>query len=131
MVTADEIGSIAVFAGLSEADRERLARAAADITLRQASTRRTRAASARSSPSSTGGSRRSSSSTGSSASSASAQPGDIFGEVPIALGTVFPVGFRAAEASRVLRIEPHDYHARRGRASPTSRRRSAGSRPTG
>lgn len=33
MVTAAEIGSIAVFAGLPEADRERLARAAADITL--------------------------------------------------------------------------------------------------
>jgi len=31
--------------------------------------------------------------------------------VPIALGTVFPVGFRAAEASRVLRLEPRDYHA--------------------
>jgi thioredoxin reductase (NADPH) len=31
--------------------------------------------------------------------------------VPIALGTFFPVGFRAAEASRVLRIEPNDYHA--------------------
>ena len=38
-------------------------------------------------------------------------PGDIFGEVPIALGTVFPVGFRAAEASRVMRVEAHDYHA--------------------
>ena len=30
---------------------------------------------------------------------------------PIALGTVFPVGFRAAEPSRVMRIDPHDYHA--------------------
>ena len=38
-------------------------------------------------------------------------PGDIFGEVPLTLGTVFPVGFRAAEQSRVLRIEPQDYHA--------------------
>jgi thioredoxin reductase (NADPH) len=38
-------------------------------------------------------------------------PGDIFGEVPIALGTVFPVGFRAAEPSRVMRIEARDYHA--------------------
>jgi thioredoxin reductase (NADPH) len=38
-------------------------------------------------------------------------PGDVFGEVPLALGTVFPVGFRAAEASRVMRIDPHDYHA--------------------
>ena len=39
------------------------------------------------------------------------RPGDVFGEVPIALGTVFPVGFRAAETSRVMRIEPADYHA--------------------
>jgi thioredoxin reductase (NADPH) len=38
-------------------------------------------------------------------------PGDLFGEVPVTLGTVFPVGFRAAEPSRVMRIEPRDYHA--------------------
>jgi thioredoxin reductase (NADPH) len=38
------------------------------------------------------------------------RPGDIFGEVPITLGTLFPVGFRAAEPSRVMRLEPHDYH---------------------
>src|ERR1044072_7204616 len=38
-------------------------------------------------------------------------PGEIFGEVPIVLGTVFPVGFRAAVPSRVMRIEPRDYHA--------------------
>src|SRR5438552_3566279 len=38
-------------------------------------------------------------------------PGDIFGEVPLTLGTVFPVGFRAATKSRVIRIEPRDYHA--------------------
>jgi thioredoxin reductase (NADPH) len=37
--------------------------------------------------------------------------GDIFGEVPVTLGTVFPVGFRAAERSRVMRIEANDYHA--------------------
>jgi thioredoxin reductase (NADPH) len=39
------------------------------------------------------------------------RPGDIFGEVPITLGTLFPVGFRAAQPTRVLRIELHDYHA--------------------
>jgi thioredoxin reductase (NADPH) len=39
------------------------------------------------------------------------KPGDIFGEVPITLGTVFPVGFRAAEQTRVMRLEPRDYHA--------------------
>ncbi|HWD86098.1 MAG TPA: FAD-dependent oxidoreductase [Solirubrobacteraceae bacterium] len=38
-------------------------------------------------------------------------PGDIFGEFPLVFGTLFPVGFRAAEPSRVMRIEARDYHA--------------------
>jgi thioredoxin reductase (NADPH) len=38
-------------------------------------------------------------------------PGQLFGEVPVTLGTVFPVGFRAAVASRVMRSEPRAYHA--------------------
>jgi thioredoxin reductase (NADPH) len=38
-------------------------------------------------------------------------PGAIFGEVPITLGTAFPSGFRAAEASRVMQIEAALYHA--------------------
>jgi thioredoxin reductase (NADPH) len=37
--------------------------------------------------------------------------GDLIGEVPIALGTRFPFGFRAAEPSRLLRLEAQDYHA--------------------
>jgi hypothetical protein len=39
------------------------------------------------------------------------RPGDVFGEVPITLRTLLPVGFRAEEASRIMRIEPSDYHA--------------------
>jgi len=39
------------------------------------------------------------------------EPGDVCGEVPIVLGTVFPVGFRAAEKTRVLRLQLQDYHA--------------------
>ena len=58
-------------------------------------------------------------------------PGDIFGEVPITLGTVFPVGFRAAEPSRVMRIEPHDYHAARRRRARRRARRWASSPRTG
>ena len=55
------------------------------------------------------------------------KPGEIFGEVPIALGTVFPVGFRAAEPSRIMRLEPHDFHAlaassRRSQGRSTSSR---------
>jgi thioredoxin reductase (NADPH) len=38
-------------------------------------------------------------------------PGTIFGEVPIALGTPFPGGYRAAEASRVMRLETRQYYA--------------------
>ena len=38
-------------------------------------------------------------------------PGTIFGEVPIAFGTVFVGGYRAAEASRVLRVDPRQYYA--------------------
>jgi len=37
-------------------------------------------------------------------------PGDIFGEVPIALGTGFPGAYRATEPSRVARIDVQSYH---------------------
>jgi thioredoxin reductase (NADPH) len=38
-------------------------------------------------------------------------PGTIFGEVPLTLGSPFPGGYRAAEPSRVMRVEPHEYYA--------------------
>src|SRR5499427_5196841 len=38
-------------------------------------------------------------------------PGAIFGEVPIALGSPFPAGYRAAEPSRVMRVELRQYYA--------------------
>jgi thioredoxin reductase (NADPH) len=38
-------------------------------------------------------------------------PGTIFGEVPIALGTPFPGGYRAVEPSRVMRVDPQHYYA--------------------
>ncbi|MEO7244502.1 MAG: Crp/Fnr family transcriptional regulator [Rubrivivax sp.] len=38
-------------------------------------------------------------------------PGNIFGEVPLAFATPFPGGYRAAEPSRVMRIEPQHYFA--------------------
>jgi thioredoxin reductase (NADPH) len=37
-------------------------------------------------------------------------PGAIFGEVPIALGSPFPGGYRAAEPSRVMRVELQEYY---------------------
>jgi thioredoxin reductase (NADPH) len=38
-------------------------------------------------------------------------PGTIFGEVPITLGTPFPGGYRAAEPSRVMRLDVQQYYA--------------------
>ena len=110
MVTADEVARIAVFAALAPADRERLARVAADITLlpgefaaQEGDERalfallegRVEAVKTVDGIDRVVGQR---------------GPGDIFGEVSIVIGTKFPVGFRAAEQSRVMRVEPSDYH---------------------
>jgi thioredoxin reductase (NADPH) len=38
-------------------------------------------------------------------------PGTIFGEVPLALGTPFPGAYRAAEPSRVMRVDVQQYYA--------------------
>ncbi len=111
MVTSDEIGRVTVFADLEPAVRERLCRVAADISLGPGEY----AVHEGDEPALLGllegrieavklvdgverviGERR---------------PGDICGEISITLGTPHPAGFRAAEASRVFRIEPHDYHA--------------------
>jgi thioredoxin reductase (NADPH) len=111
VVTTEEIGRVALFAALDPAQREQLSRVAADVRLvpgeyaaHEGSERALFAVlEGRIEPvkhvdgiERVVGERR---------------PGDVFGEVPIALGTVFPVGFRAAEPTRVVRIEAHDYHA--------------------
>ena len=36
--------------------------------------------------------------------------GTVFGEVPITLGTAFPASFRAAEPSRVMRLDARQYY---------------------
>jgi len=38
-------------------------------------------------------------------------PGTIFGEVPLALGSPFPGGYRAVEPSRVMRVDVQQYYA--------------------
>jgi thioredoxin reductase (NADPH) len=111
VVTAEEIGGVVLFAALDAAERERLARVAADVSLvageyavHEGGERalfvvlegRIEPVKLVDGIERVVGER---------------LPGEVFGEVPIALGTVFPVGFRAAESSRVMRIEAHDYHA--------------------
>ena len=111
MVTAEEIARVALFAELDEPQRERLSVAAADIALRPgeyaAHAGDDRALFAvldgRIEPVKT--------TDGVERVVGVRHPGEIFGEFPIVFGTLFPVGFRAAEPSRVLRIEAADYHA--------------------
>jgi thioredoxin reductase (NADPH) len=111
MVTPEEIGAIALFAALDAEDRERLSRAAADVSLlpgeyaaHEGDDRALFAVLAgRIEPVKLVD--------GIERVVGVRHPGEVFGVVPIALGTVFPVGFRAAEPSRVMRLEPRDYHA--------------------
>jgi thioredoxin reductase (NADPH) len=111
VVTASEIAGISIFADLGQVERERISRVAADIRLvpgeyavHPGDGRALFAvleghletvALEDGIPRVVGGRR----------------VGELFGEVPIALATTFPFGFRAAEPSRVMRIEAHEYHA--------------------
>jgi thioredoxin reductase (NADPH) len=110
MLTPDDIGRVAVFESLEPADRERLCRVAAEISLGPGGY----AVHEGDEPALFGllegrieavklvdgierviGERK---------------PGDVLGEISITLGLPHPAGFRAAEASRAFRIEPNDYH---------------------
>jgi thioredoxin reductase (NADPH) len=111
VVTSEELGRFEVFADLDPAACERLCRVAADISLgpgeyavREGDERalfgvlegRLEAVRLVDGAERVIGERK---------------PGVVFGEVSIALGMRQPAGLRAAEPSRVLRIEPHDYYA--------------------
>jgi thioredoxin reductase (NADPH) len=111
VVTPEEIGRIAVFAGLGSVVRERLSRAAADLSLPPGEYAVHEGEDQALFALIEGRIEPIKAVDGIERPVGERLPGDIFGEVPLVLGTVFPVGFRASEASRVMRIEAHDYHA--------------------
>jgi thioredoxin reductase (NADPH) len=111
VVTPDEIGAVPLFAVLDDAQREQLSRAAADVRLVAGEYAAHEGAERALFAVLEGRIEPVRLVDGIERVLGVRHPGDIFGEVPIALGTVFPVGFRAAEPSRVMRIEPRDYHA--------------------
>jgi thioredoxin reductase (NADPH) len=111
MVTAEEIGRIPVFAALGENERERLCRVAADIVLVAGEYAANEGDEGALFVLLDGRIEAVKQTDGIERVVGQRNPGEIFGEFPIVLGTVFPVGFRAAETSRVMRIEAHDYHA--------------------
>jgi thioredoxin reductase (NADPH) len=111
MLTPDEVRAVPLFATLSDADLDRLVRTSADILLRPGEyavheggeralyavlSGKVEVVKLFDGVERTLGWR---------------LPGAIFGEVPLAFATPFPGGYRAAEASRVMRIEPQHYYA--------------------
>jgi thioredoxin reductase (NADPH) len=111
MVTPDEIAGIPVFAGLDETQRERLSLVAADISLRAGEYAAHQGDDRALFAVLEGLIEPVKHSDGIERVVGRRLPGEIFGEFPLVFGTVFPVGFRAAEPSRVMRIEATDYHA--------------------
>ncbi len=111
MLTPDQIETIPLFASLGDAHREQLSRVAADITLAAGEYAAPQGSEAALFAVLDGRIEPIQRADGVERVVGVRAPGDIFGEVPITLGTVFPVGFRAAVPSRVMRIEPRDYHA--------------------
>jgi thioredoxin reductase (NADPH) len=111
VVTPDEIAEVPLFAALDAAQRERLSRVAADVRLVAGEYAAHEGAEQALFAVLEGRIEPVRLVDGIERVLGERHPGDIFGEVPIALGTVFPVGFRAAEQSRVMRIEARDYHA--------------------
>src|SRR5919199_3743038 len=111
MVTPEEIAAVALFAALDDAQRKQLCRAAADVSLVAGEYAAHEGAERALFAVLEGRIEPVRLVDGIERVLGERHPGDIFGEVPIALGTVFPVGFRAAERSRVMRIEAQDYHA--------------------
>jgi thioredoxin reductase (NADPH) len=116
VVSAEEIGQVAVFAALGTAEREELSRRAADVKLVPGEYAAHPGADRALFAVLDGQIEAVQLVDGIERVVGERHPGDVFGEVPIVLGTVFPVGFRAAQPTRVMRLEPHDYHAVASRA---------------
>ncbi|HZW89284.1 MAG TPA: FAD-dependent oxidoreductase [Myxococcaceae bacterium] len=110
MLTADDIAVIPLFAGLSLADRERFAHAAADLHLRPGEYAVHEGEERALYAVLSGKIEVTKRMEGGEKTIAWRLPGAIFGEVPITLGTTFPGSFRASEPSRVLRLEARQYY---------------------
>jgi thioredoxin reductase (NADPH) len=111
VLTTDDVGRIPLFAPLSTHERERLARAAADIVLEPGENAASTGDGAALFGLLEGTIEAIRHVDGNEEVVGERSPGDIFGEVPVALATSFPVDFRAKTRVRTMRVEPPDYYA--------------------
>jgi thioredoxin reductase (NADPH) len=111
VVTADEIAGVSIFSVLSETERERLSRVAADLHVAPGEFF-IHAGEARALFAVLEGKVETVTVVdGIERIVGGRTVGDLIGEVPIALGTTFPFGFRAVEPSRIMRVTATDYHS--------------------
>src|ERR1700743_3644126 len=106
MLTSDDVRSIPLFATLSEGDLDRLARTSADLRLNEGEYAVHEGGERALFAVLSGKIEVVKLFDGVERTLGWRLPGTIFGEVPLAFATPFPGGYRAAAASRVMRVEP-------------------------
>ena len=127
MLTADELSTIPLFSPLPAAGLADLARGAADIHLKPGEYAAHEGDEAALFVVLTGGFEAIKLVDGIERKIGMRMPGRIFGEVPLIYGTQFQASFRAAEPSRVLKVDGQQYYALAA-LSPEFARRFANSR---
>ena len=111
MLTPDEVRAVPLFASLSDADVDRLVRTSADIRLRPGEYAVHEGGERALYAVLSGKFEVVKHFDGVERTLGWRLPGTIFGEVPLAFATPFPGAYRAAEPSRVMRVEPQHYFA--------------------
>ncbi len=110
MLTVDDLAGIEIFAGVPLGELARLARTAADISLSEGEFLTHEGAQRALFVVIEGTIELTKTIGGEERVLGQRRPGTIYGEVPIIFGTEIQANARAVEASRVLRIEPAQYH---------------------
>ena len=111
MLTIEEVRAVPLFSSLSQSELERLVRTSADITLRPGEFAVHEGGERALFAVLSGKLEVVKQFDGVERTLGWRLPGTIFGEVPLAFATPFPGAYRAAEPSRVMRVEPHQYFA--------------------
>jgi thioredoxin reductase (NADPH) len=111
MITPDEVRALPIFSELGEPELERLAKRSADVHLQPGEYAAHEGESRALYIVLEGEGQVTKFADGIERVVGRRMPGDLFGEVPIVLGTPFLANLRAATPLRVMRIEARDFHA--------------------
>ena len=125
MLTIEDVSAVPLFSALAVADRERLARTSADIRLAPGEFAVHEGGEPALFAVLSGKIEVIKTVDGIERTLGWRVPGALFGEVPIALGTPFPGGYRAAEPSRVMRVELPEYYTIAAASKEVSQKVSA------